>query len=163
MQITTKAALPYRFSLVLISVIALCASCGGRKKEPQPVNQTASYDVAGQWQSDIEGADRVITKSVYDIAQKADSVSVRLVSTISPRGDELVPVRMWFEAKGAWQNGALRLLASSWVSGKDTCAFQLKGEIDNEGRLLLRFPGDLCGEKSLSFTRTLYRPEQESE
>jgi hypothetical protein len=31
--------------------------------------------------------------------------------------------------------------------------------MDKEGRLLLHFPGDLCGEKSLPFTRSLHRPE----
>jgi hypothetical protein len=66
---------------------------------------------------------------------------------------------MRFEAKGAWRDNALRFEALSWISGRDSCTFQVRGDMDKEGRLLLHFPGDLCGEKSLPFTRALYRPE----
>ena len=66
---------------------------------------------------------------------------------------------MRFEAKGAWRDNALRFEALSWISGRDTCTFQVRGDMDKEGRLLLHFPADLCGEKSLPFTRALHRPE----
>ena len=69
-----------------------------------------------------------------------------------------MPDGMRFEAKGAWRDNALRFEALSWISGRDTCTFQVRGDMDKEGRLFLHFPADLCGEKSLPFTRVLYRP-----
>ena len=111
------------------------------KKQPAPQKQTPTYDLVGEWRSDIESAGRIIATSVYRIEQKADTVALKLVSTKSPSGDELVPAGMWFEARGAWQDDALRLTALSWISGRDTCAFQVRGDMDKEGRLLLHFPG----------------------
>ena len=118
-----------------------------------------SFDLSGEWHSDIGSADRHISKSIYTIEQRGDTVELELVSTQSPSGDELVPSGMRFEATGAWRENALRLEALSWVSGRDTCVFQVRGDMDKEGRLLLHFPADLCGEKSLPFTRSLHRPE----
>ena len=66
---------------------------------------------------------------------------------------------MRFEAKGVWRENALRLSALSWISGRDTCTFQVRGDMNKEGRLFLHFPADICGEKNLPFTRSLYRPE----
>ena len=143
---------------LLVLGLGLYLSCGdknhGALRKPSP-----SYDLAGEWHSDIQSADRQIAKSIYAIEQKGDSVALELISTKSPAGDELVPAGMRFEAKGAWRDNTLRFDALSWISGRDTCAFQVRGDMDKEGRLLLHFPADLCGEKSLSFTRTLHRPE----
>jgi hypothetical protein len=144
-------------------MLAPCSSCELKKKQAEPEKQKPAYALAGEWQSDIESADRIITQSVYEIAERADSIILKLISTKSPQGENLVPGSMWFEARGTWQNDALRLTVSSWISGRDTCSFALKAEMDKEGRLLLYFPGDLCGEKSLPFTRTLYRAEQTPE
>jgi hypothetical protein len=143
---------------LLILALGLHISCS-EKKQDAPRKPSTSYDLAGEWHSDIESADRRISKSIYAIEQKGDSVKLELVSTKSPSGDELVPEGMRFEAKGAWRENALRLEALSWISGRDTCTFQVRGDMDKEGRLLLHFPADLCGVKSLSFTRALYRPE----
>jgi hypothetical protein len=156
-------ALPHLLLWLLILTLALCPSCEVKKKQAEPQKQTVSYDLVGEWHSDIESGDRIITKSVYQIEQKADTVMLKLVSTKSPQGDELVPGSMWFEAKGAWQDDALRFTVSSWISGRDTCTFPVKGEMDKEGSFLLHFPGDLCGEKSLPYTRKLYRAEQTPE
>jgi hypothetical protein len=143
---------------LLILGLGLYLSCG-EKKQSAPQKPSPSYDLAGDWHSDIEGADRHISKSIYTIEQKGDTVALELISTKSPAGDELVPHGMRFEAKGAWRDNALRFEALSWISGRDSCTFQVRGDMDKEGRLLLHFPGDLCGEKSLPFTRSLYRPE----
>lgn len=144
-------------SCVLILGLGLYFSCG-EKKQSAPQKPSPSYDLVGEWHSDIESTDRQISKSIYTIEQNGDTVALELISTKSPLGDELVPTGMRFEAKGAWSENALRLDALSWISGRDTCTFQMRGDMDKEGRLLLHFPADLCGEKSLSFTRTLYRP-----
>jgi len=144
--------------LLLILTLSLCLSCG-EKKQPAPAKKAPIYDLAGEWRSDIQSAGRIITASAYRIEQKGDTVALELVSTKSPSGDELVPAGMRFEARGTWQNAALRLAALSWISGRDTCTFQMRGDMDKEGRLLLHFPADLCGEKSLPFMRALYRPE----
>lgn len=143
---------------LLILGLGFFLSCG-ETKQSAPQKQSPSYDLVGEWHSDIESADRQISKSIYTIEQKGDTVEIELVSTKSPAGDELVPEGMRFEAKGAWREKALRLEALSWISGRDTCTFQVRGDMDEEGRLLLHFPGDLCGEKSLPFTRRLHRPE----
>jgi hypothetical protein len=148
--------------LLPILTLSLCLSCG-EKREPAPVKKSPSYDLAGEWRSDIESAGRIITASAYRIEQKGDTVAVELVSTKSPAGDELVPAGMWFKAKGTWQDNALRFAVTSWINGRDTCAFQLRGDMDKDGRLLLHFPADLCGGKSLPYTRALYRPEAVSE
>jgi hypothetical protein len=142
----------------LILSMLSCPSCS-EKKQPTAAKKAPVYDLAGEWRSDIESAGRIITASAYTIEQKGDTVVLELVSTKSPAGEELVPAGMWFEAKGTWQNDALRLAALSWISGRDTCTFQMRGDMDKEGRLLLHFPADLCGEKSLPFTRALRRPE----
>ncbi len=144
--------------LLLILTLSLCLSCA-EKKQPAPVKKAPSFDLAGEWRSDIESAGRIITASVYRIEEKDDTVALELVSTKSPSGDELVPSGMRFEAKGTWQNSALRLAALSWISGRDACTFQVRGDIDKEGRLLLHFPADLCGAKSLPYTRALRRSE----
>ena len=142
----------------LFVVIALCAcGCAQKKQEAAPVKRGPSYDLTGEWQSNIQSADRVITRSIYRIEQKADSVSLELVSTKSPTGDELVPHGMWLGGSGAWSAGAVRFALSSWVNGKDTCSFAVRGRVDSLGNLLLHFPGDICGEKSLPYTRTLSR------
>ena len=143
---------------LLVLGLGLYLSCGD-KNHGAPRKPSPSYDLAGEWHSDIQSADRQIAKSIYTIEQKGDSVALELISTKSPAGDELVPAGMRFEAKGAWRDNTLRFDALSWISGRDTCAFQVRGDMDKEGRLLLHFPADLCGEKSLSFTRTLHRPE----
>jgi hypothetical protein len=150
---TSRKLLP----CLLILGLGLYLSCG-EKKQSAPQRPSPSYDLAGEWHSDIASADRQISKSIYTIEQKGDSVELVLASTKSPAGDELVPEGMRFEAKGAWRESALRLEAFSWISGRDTCTFQVRGDMDKEGRLLLHFPADLCGEKSLPFTRSLYRP-----
>ena len=142
----------------LLFSVASCPSCG-EKKQPAPAKKAPIYDLAGEWRSNIESAGRIITASAYRIEQRGDTVALELVSTKSPSGDELVPAGMRFEARGTWQNTALRLAALSWISGRDTCTFQMRGDMDKEGRLLLHFPADLCGEKSLPFMRALYRPE----
>jgi hypothetical protein len=146
------------FPLVLVTSISLCLSCSA-KKEPAPQATPSKPDLAGEWRSDIESADRIVTTAMYRIAQSSDTIELELVSTKSPTGAELVPTLMWFRAKGAWQSGALRFAAVSWIAGRDTCTFQLRGDMDKEGRLLLHFPGDLCGEKSLPYMRRLHRPE----
>jgi len=156
----SRAALPRLLSLLLILTMVPCLACDGQKKQAEPQKQKPTYDLVGEWHSDIESAGRIITKSIYQIEQKADDVSLKLISTKSPQGDELVPGSMWFEAKGAWQDDALRFTVSTWVSGRDTCTFPVKAEMDREGKLLLHFPDDLCGEKSLPYTRKLYRAEQ---
>ena len=143
---------------LLILCLCLYLSCG-EKKQSAPQKTSPSYDLAGEWHSDIQSADRQIAKSIYTIEQKGDTVAIELISTKSPAGDELVPHGMRFEAKGAWRDNALRFEALSWISGRDSCTFQVRGDMDKEGRLLLHFPADLCGEKSLPFTRALYRPE----
>jgi hypothetical protein len=134
-----------------------------RKKEtsPPPSKAAAAHDLTGEWQSDIQSTDRLITRSVYRIEQRGDSVLLELASTKSPQGDELVPQGMWIRGAGVWRNNAVHFDMSMWVNGRDTCLFQLRGDVDTEGRLLLHFPADLCGEKSLPYTRTLYRPGQE--
>jgi hypothetical protein len=142
---------------LLILCLGPLQSCG-EKKESAARKPSPTYDLAGEWHSDIESADRRISKSIYTIEQKGDTVALELVSTKSPTGDELVPGGMRFEATGAWRDGALRFEALSWISGRDTCTFQMRGDMDKEGRLLLHFPGDLSGVKSLPFTRTLHRP-----
>jgi hypothetical protein len=146
--------------MLLMAALVPCLACESQKKQAEPQRQKPTYALAGEWQSDIESGDRVITKSIYEIGQTSDAVSLRLVSNKSPQGDELVPGSMWMEAQGAWQNDALRLAVTSWISGRDTCRFLVKGEMDAEGKLLIHFPGDLCGEKSLPYTRKLYRTEQ---
>jgi hypothetical protein len=146
-----------RLSCLIALGLCLFLSCG-EKKQDASRKPSPSYDLAGEWHSDIESADRPISKSIYTIEQQGDTVALELVSTKSPAGDELVPAGMRFEAKGAWRDSTLRFEALSWISGRDTCTFLLRGDMDGEGRLLLHFPADLCGEKSLSFTRTLYRP-----
>ena len=146
----------------LIFSVVSCPSCG-EKRQPAPAKKAPAYDLAGEWRSDIESADRLITASAYRIVQMGDTVALELVSTKSPAGDELVPGGMRFEARGTWQNDALRLAALSWISGRDTCTFQVRGDMDKEGRLLLHFPADLCGAKSLPFTRALHRPEAKPE
>jgi hypothetical protein len=152
-----SAGLKLLFCLVILG-LGLHLSCGERK-QGAPQKPSPSYDLVGEWHSDIESADRHISKSIYAIEQKGDTVELELVSTKSPSGDELVPAGMRFEAKGAWRENVLRLEALSWISGRDSCTFQVRGDMDKEGRLLLHFPADLCGEKSLPFTRSLYRPE----
>jgi hypothetical protein len=149
-------------SLLLAIAVALSISCSG-KKQPAPQQKAQSHDLAGEWRSDIQSGDRIIAAAKYWIAESADSVELQLLSTKSPAGQELVPDGMWLKAKGVWERNALRLSALSWVSGRDTCEFQLQGNMDREGRLLLHFPGDLCGEKSLPYTRKLYRPGTEAE
>ena len=143
---------------VLLFSVVSCPSCG-EKKQPAPAKKAPIYDLTGDWRSDIASAGRIIAASAYRIVQKGDTVALELVSTKSPSGDELVPAGMRFEARGTWQNDALRLAALSWISGRDTCTFQMRGDMDKEGRLLLHFPADLCGEKSLPYTRALHRPE----
>jgi hypothetical protein len=154
---TNRAALLRRLA-VLFVVAGLCACGCARKKEAAATGKQApAHDLTGEWQSEIQGADRVITKSLFRIEQKADSVSLELTSTKSPAGEELVPRSMRLDGSGAWTDGALRLALTSWVSGKDTCFFLVNGEMDAAGNLLLHFPGDLCGDKSLPYTRTLAR------
>lgn len=142
---------------LIVLGLGLYLSCG-EKKQSAPQRPSPSYDLVGEWHSDIESADRNISKSIYTIEQKGDTVALELISTKSPSGGELVPEGMRFEAKGAWRENALRLEALSWISGRDSCTFQVRGDMDKEGRLLLHFPADLCGEKNLPFTRALYRP-----
>ena len=144
----------------LILGMAILPSCGG-KKQQAPEKKAPSHDFTGEWRSEIESSGRVVTASDYRIEQKGDTIVLTLISTKSPSGEELVPAGMWFEAKGAWQNNAFRMTARSWASGRDTCSFQLRGDMDKEGRLLLHYPADLCGGKSLPYTRTLFRPEVE--
>jgi hypothetical protein len=154
--------LPRPVSCLIVLGLVLNASCGG-KKESAPPKPSRSYDLAGEWHSDIQSADRPLSKSIYAIEQRRDSVTLILVSMKSPAGDELVPEAMRFEARGALRENTLRLTALSWISGRDSCTFQVRGEMDTEGRLLLHFPADLCGEKNLPYTRSLYRPEAAQE
>ena len=148
--------------LILILCLSLLPACGG-KQEGAPPKPSPNLDLAGQWQSDIESGDRAISKSVYTIEQRGDTVAIELVSTKSPGGAELVPEGMRFEATGVWRDKAIRFEAFYWISGRDSCTFQLRGDMDREGRLLLHFPADLCGVKSLPYTRALYRPEAAAE
>jgi len=142
---------------LLVLGLSLHLSCGD-KKQSAPQKPSPKNDLAGEWHSDIQSADRQISKSIYAIEQKGDTFALELISTKSPAGDELVPAHMRFEAKGVWRDNALRFDALSWISGRDTCTFQVRGDMDEEGRLFLHFPADLCGEKSLPFTRALHRP-----
>jgi hypothetical protein len=144
--------------LLLILCLSLLQSCGG-KQESAPPKPSPNLDLAGQWHSDIESADRAISKSIYTIEQRGDTVAIELVSTKSPAGAELVPEGMRFEAAGVWRDKAIRFEALYRISGRDSCTFQLRGDMDREGRLLLHFPADLCGIKSLPYTRTLYKAE----
>lgn len=144
--------------LLLILALTLFPSCGG-KHESAPPKPSRNLDLAGQWRSDIESADRAISQSAYAIEQRGDTVAIELVSTKSPSGGELVPEGMRFEATGVWRGNAIRFEALYWISGRDSCTFQMRGDMDKEGRLLLHFPADLCGVKSLPYTRALYRPE----
>jgi hypothetical protein len=148
--------------LLLLATLSLYLSCG-EKKAQAPEKTQAPLDLAGEWRSDIESADRIITTSLYRIAQKGDTIELELVSTKSPAGAELVPAAMSLKAKGTRQNDALRFAAILWIAGRDTCTFQMRGDMDKTGRLLLHFPGDLGGEKSLPYTRVLYRPEAKPE
>jgi hypothetical protein len=154
---------PRLVTCLIILGLVLIASCGGGKKESAPQKPSRSYDLAGEWHSDIQSADRPLSKSIYAIEQKRDSVILTLLSTKAPGGDELVPDAMRFEAVGVWRENTLRLTALSWISGRDSCSFQVRGEMDKEGRLLLHFPADLCGKKSLPYTRSLYRPDTAGE
>jgi hypothetical protein len=155
---SSGSSFPKLILLFLVLGLALHPSCGG-KQESAPPKPSRNLDLAGEWHSDIESADRAISKSVYTIAQRGDTVAIELVSTKSPAGGELVPEGMRFEAAGVWRDNAIRFEALYWISGRDSCTFQLRGDIDKEGRLLLHFPADLCGVKSLPYTRALYRPE----
>lgn len=146
-----------RFFPTLLIISLSAYACAQKKQEAPPAKQAPSYNLTGEWHSDIQSADRLITKSIYRIEQKADSVSLKLVSTKSPTGDELVPQGMWLNGSGVWSSNAVRFAITAWVSGKDTCSFLVKGEMDNEGKLLLHFPGDICGDKSLPYTRVLSR------
>ena len=146
-------------SLAACAALFALSSCGGGKESAPPPKKGSVPSIAGDWRSDIEAADRTIGRSHYRIDQTGDSASIRLVSTVSPLGDELVPETMSFTARGLWRGDALRLHASYWVLGRDTCTFELMGKMDPEGRLLLHFPADICGEKSLPYTRRLHRPE----
>ncbi len=148
--------------LLLILCLSLIPSCGG-KNESAPPKPSRNLDLAGEWHSGIESADRTISKSIYTIEQRGDTVAIELVSTKSPSGGELVPEGMRFEAAGVWRENAIRFDALYWISGRDSCTFQMRGDMDTEGRLLLHFPADLCGVKSLPYTRALYRPEAATE
>ena len=161
-RLELKPSLRILSPLLLLLALSLFPSCG-EKRESAPPKPVPSSDLSGEWHSDIESADRHISKSIYTIEQRGDTVKLVLVSTKSPSGEELVPAGMWFEAKGAWRENALRLDALSWIGGRDTCAFQVRGDMDEEGRLLLHFPADICGVKSLPYTRALYRPEAAAE
>lgn len=155
-------AAPKLLPLIFVAALSLCISCG-EKKQPAPEKKPTPLDLAGEWRSDIESADRIITTSLYRIAQRGDTIDLELVSTKSPAGAELVPEGMWFKAKGARQDDALRFAAVLWIAGRDTCTFPMRGDMDIRGRLFLHFPGDLGGEKSLPYTRVLYRPEAKQE
>jgi len=157
---SARRVLPQLLLAALVCGLALLAACTERKTAP-PLPKPQRPDLTGEWQSDIQSTDRLISTSVYRLAQRADSVSLELLSTKSPQGDELVPQGMWARGEGAWAGGAVRFAMTTWVNGRDTCSFQVKGEMDTSGRLLLHFPADLCGEKSLPYTRTLYRAGQE--
>ena len=145
--------------LLPILLAALTVSCCGGKEGAPASRKGSTPDLAGSWQSDLEAADRTIARSSYLIEQAKDSARIHLTSTLSPAGNELVPEAMTFEARGEWRGDALRLRATYWISGKDTCAFELMGKMDPEGRLLLFFPADICGDKSLPYTRKLHRAE----
>ena len=160
--ISSTFAAPKLLPLLFVAALSLSLSCG-EKKQPAPQTKPAPLDLAGEWRSDIESADRIITTSLYRIAQKGDTIELELVSTKSPAGAELVPAGMWFKAKGARQDDALRFAAVLWIAGRDTCTFQMRGDMDIQGRLLLHFPGDLGGVKSLPYSRVLYRPEAKPE
>jgi hypothetical protein len=157
--VSRKSLSPNLLPCLLILGLGLYLSCGD-KKQGAPRTPSPSYDLTGEWHSDIESADRRISRSIYTIEQKGDTFAIELVSTKSPAGAELVPTGMRFEAKGWWRENALRFDALSWISGRDSCTFQVRGDMDKEGRLLLHFPADLCGEKSLPFTRVLHRPSR---
>ena len=157
---SARRVLPQLLLAALVCGLALLAACSGRKTAPPPP-KSQRPDLTGEWQSDIQSTDRLISTSVYRLAQRADSVSLELVSMKSPQGDELVPLGMWVRGAGVWTDGAVRLAITKWVNGRDTCSFHVKGEMDASGRLLLHFPADLCGEKSLPYTRTLFRAGQE--
>lgn len=159
MIISEKASRPLFRAFAVAALAAAMHSCGGGDKSAPPARTSSVPNIAGTWRSEIGAADRTIGRSEYAVDQKGDSVSIRLVSTVSPLGDELVPETMAFAARGAWRRGVLRLSASYWVLGRDTCTFELTGNIDPEERLLLFFPADICGEKSLPYTRKLHRPE----
>lgn len=147
---------------IILSIAALAfAACSNEKKEPRREAIEQMPAIAGHWQNEIASKDRIISRSYYTVEQLRDSVFIRLDSNISPLGDELVPLKMSFEAAGKWKNKMLRLSAISWVSGKDSCFFDLGGALDSEGNLLLFFPADLCGEKNLPFTRKLVRLSSE--
>lgn len=149
-----------RFVAVLSLALALIAlSCGGKKESAPPKGEARSVDLTGTWRSDIHSGERTLSSSVYRIEQSKDSIAVRLVSTKSPGGVELVSSGLVFEARGAWRDGTARLDALYWISGKDSCTFSLIGKMDPEGRFLLFFPGDICGERSLPYTRTLQRAD----
>lgn len=151
---------------LILPILVLCLfslpTCGGRK-ETAPPKPSRHLDLAGEWHSDIESSDRTISKSIYAIEQRGDTVALELVSTKSPAGAELVPAAMRLEATGVWRDSAIRFDALYWISGRDSCTFQMRGDMDAEGRLLLHFPADLCGVKSLPYTRALYRPETAAE
>lgn len=134
-------------------------SCGGKKESAPQKGEARNVDLTGDWRSDIQPGERKISSSLYRIDQSRDSIVVRLVSTKTPGGAEIVSSGMVFEARGAWKDGTARLDALYWVSGKDSCTFALIGKMDPEGRLLLFFPGDICGERSLPFTRKLQRAD----
>jgi len=161
-RLELKPSLRILSPLLLLLALSLFPSCG-EKRETDPPKPAPSRDLSGEWHSDIESADRHLSKSIYAIEQRGDTVKLELTSTKSPTGTELVPEGMRFEARGVWKQKVLRLDALSWISGRDSCTFQLRGDMDEEGRLLLHFPPDLCGVKSLAYTRSLYRPEAAAE
>lgn len=156
-----ELALPRALALVPALALALgVLPCCDKEQPAAQKGAAAPRDLAGEWHSDIQGPDRLISKSIYRIEQRGDTVAIRLVSTKSPAETELVPDGMWMLAAGTWQSNALRLDVTSWISGKDTCTFQMRGDMDKAGEcLLLHFPGDVCGETSLPYTRKLCRPE----
>ena len=158
-MIVSRGARRIALAALIPALAAFCAlSCGGGK-DGAPPKKDSTPSLAGNWQCDLEAVDRTIARTRYRIEQAGDSASIHLVSTLSPAGAELVPEAMTFVARGTWSRDALRLQAVSWVSGRDTCSFALTGKISPEGRLLLFFPADICGERSLPFTRTLYQVE----
>lgn len=146
------AALSFALALMVLS-------CGGKKESAPPKSEARSVDLTGTWRSDIHSGERTLSSAVYRIDQRKDSLTVRLLSTKTPGGAELVSSSMIFEARGEWRDGTARLRALYWISGKDSCTFSLIGKMDPEGRFLLFFPGDICGERSLPYTRTLQRAD----
>ena len=145
-------------SCLLILGLCLHISCG-EKKQSVPQKPSPSYDLAGEWHSDIESANRHISKSIYTIGQGGIPSSSSLFPRKPRRRRARAGRNVVRRQRASGMKSTLRIDALSWVSGRDTCAFQVRGEMDMEGRLFLHFPGDLCGEKNLPFTRTLYRPE----